>query len=132
MATRIEAITAYRPRIKLGKRVEMDELVAFIARSTGLNEGTIRQVLIELRDAALFYLLQGHSVGMEGLGTYTPTIALNGTFGVGHRADMKLKNGMNAPGAFSGPIINRGNIGKTGDELVAMWNEEHPNNLATP
>ncbi len=42
--------------------------------------------------------------------------ALNGTFGVGHRADMKLKNGMNAPGAFSGPIINRGNIGKTGAE----------------
>ena len=126
MASKIQAINTYRPKIQRGKRAGTDELVAFIARSTGLNEGTISQVLIELRDATLFYNLQGQPVYLEGLGTYTPKVDLDGTFGVGHRADMKLKNGLNSPGAFSGEIINRENIGKVGDDLVAMWNEDHP------
>lgn len=131
MADKIKAIGTYRPRIDYGKRAGMDELVDFIARSTGLNEGTIRQVLIELRDATLYHMLQGQPVYLEGLGTYSPKIALDGKFGVGHRADMKLKNGLNAPGAFKGEIINRENIGKTSDELVAKWNEEHPDDPIT-
>ena len=90
----------YRPRIDLGKRPGMDDLVDFIARSTGLNESGVRQVLLELRDAVLFFNRRGQSVKLEGLGTYTPTIQLDGTFGVGHRADVALKNGMNVGGEF--------------------------------
>ena len=30
------------------------------------------------------------------------------------------------PGIFTGTIINRENIGKTSEELVAKWNEENP------
>ena len=126
MASRIKAISEYRPRIALGKRVEMDEQVKFIARSTGLNESTIRQVLIELRDTVVFFSLSGRPVKLEGLGTYTPTIDLEGEFGVGHRADTKLKKAFNAPGEFQGDIENRDSIGKTSDELVARWNEEYP------
>jgi 2-C-methyl-D-erythritol 4-phosphate cytidylyltransferase len=33
--------------------------------------------------------------------------------------------------AFSGEITNRENIGKSGDELVARWNEAHPDDLIT-
>jgi len=117
MASRIKAINAYRPRIVLGKRVEMDEQVRFIARSTGLNESTIRQVLIEARDTVVFFNLAGRPVKLEGLGTYTPTIDLAGEFSVGHRADTHLKNAFNAPGDFQGEIENRENIGVTGDEL---------------
>lgn len=62
MASRIKAITTYTPRIKLGKRAGMSDLVEFIARSTGLNESTIRQVLFELRDATVFFNLRGEPV----------------------------------------------------------------------
>lgn len=126
MANRIKAINAYMPDIKLGKRAEMDDLVKFISRSTGLNESTIRQVLIELRDAVVFYNLRGEPVQLEGLGTYTPKVDLSGELGIGHRADNYLKNQLNMTGAFKGEILNRENIGKTGDELVGMWNAEHP------
>ncbi len=129
MANRIKAITAYGPRVKLGKRAEMEDLVSFIARSTGLNESGVRQVLLELRDAVLFFTLRGQPVKLEGLGTYTPKISLDGTFGIGHRADIRLKNGLNQPGAFKGEIENSKNIGKTGDELIALWNAEHPDDL---
>lgn len=40
--------------------------------------------------------------------------------------DNALVNGLNVPGVFTGKIINRENIGKSGDELVAMWNETYP------
>ena len=116
----------YRPRIDLGKRPGMDDLVDFIARSTGLNESGVRQVLLELRDAVLFFNRRGQSVKLEGLGTYTPTIQLDGAFGVGHRADVALKNGMNGGGEFKGDITGRENIAKSSDELVAMWNAAHP------
>jgi hypothetical protein len=126
MATRIQAINALRPKIKLGKRAGTEDLVQYMARSTGLNESGVRQVLLELRDTTLFFALRGQPVYLEGLGTYTPTIGVDGEIGVGHRADVKIKNGLNARGAFKGDVINAENIGKTGDELVALWNAAHP------
>lgn len=62
MADRIQAINAHRPRIKLGRTTNMDELVAFIARSTGLNESGRRQVLLELRDAVIYFNRQGRTM----------------------------------------------------------------------
>lgn len=129
MTSRIKAINAYRPRIKLKGTVGNDDLVEFIARSTGLNESGVSQVLLELRDATLFFTRRGNSVKIQGLGTYTPTIDLEGTLKMSHRADMDLKNGLNAQGKFSGDILNQDNIGKTGDELVAMWDADHPDDL---
>ncbi len=42
MASKIQAINAYCPRVKLGRTASNDELVEFIARSTGLNESGVR------------------------------------------------------------------------------------------
>lgn len=126
MTSRIKAINAYAPKIKLGRRATTEDLVEFIARSTGLNESGVRQVLLELRDTVLFFNLRGQPVQLEGLGTYTPKISLDGTMGVGHRADNALKQGLNKPGAFKGEINNRDNIGKSSDDLVVLWDAEHP------
>ncbi len=126
MTSRIAAINAYRPRIKLGRTAGNDELVEFIARSTGLNESGVRQVLLELRDAVISFNRQGRAVKLEGLGTYSPTVDLAGVFSVGHRADNALKNALNAGDGFRGEILNRENIGQTGDDLAARWNTEHP------
>jgi hypothetical protein len=131
MASRIEAIQAYRPKIELGKRADLGDLVDVIAARTGLNEGDVRQVLTELRDAVVFFNRRGEPVKVAGLGTYTPTIQLDGTLGVGHRADMEIKRQLNVPGEFDGDIENRKNIGKTSDDLVAMWNEDHPDDPVT-
>ncbi len=127
MAKQIQAVGAYRPQVSLGKRAEMNDIVDFIARSTGLNESSIRQVLLELRDATVFFGARGQTVQLEGLGTYTPSVDLDGTINMGYRADVYVKNHLNAPGAFKGEIANRESIGKTAADLVARWNAEHPN-----
>ena len=129
MASKIKAINAYCPRVELGKTAQLDELVSYLADRTGLNEGEIRMVMIELRDAIVFFNRTGRSVKLEGLGTYAPKIGLDGVLGVSHLLDKRIKNELNAPGTFSGTIAKRGNIGKTSDELVALWNEEHPDDL---
>jgi hypothetical protein len=75
----------------------------------------------------IFYNLQGQGAKIEGLGTYLPKVGLDGTFDVSHRLDKAIENGLNVPGAFSGDIENWENVGKTADDLVALWNEAHPN-----
>jgi hypothetical protein len=127
MASRITAINSYRPRIKLGETVQKGELVRYLSDRTGLNEGEVSLVLAELRDTLIFFSRAGRGVKMEGLGSYLPSIDLAGTITIDHRLDPAIKEGLNAGRKFAGTIDNRQNIGKTSEELVALWNSEHPN-----
>ena len=69
------------------------------------------------------------AVRLEGLGTFTPGIDLEGKISINHRPDVALTNALNTPGFFEGDIIHRDNIGKQMDDLVGLWNEEHPEDL---
>ena len=67
-------------------------------------------IICPLPPSLVFFNLRGRPVKLEGLGTYTPTIDLDGVIKVGHRADVGLKKRLNAPGEFCGEIENKGNI----------------------
>jgi hypothetical protein len=127
----MKAVGTYMPRIVRGPAVERDELVEFIARSTGLNESGVQQVLLELRDAVLYHTRRGRAVKLGGLGVYYPSIKLDGTLQIIHRIDNYLKKRFNMPGLFEGEIANSENIGKLVEELVAIWNEAHPDDPIT-
>ena len=131
MASKITAINAYRPRVEAGNTVQKQELVRQLARATGLNEGTTDLSMKELRDIIIESLRAGRGVKVEGLGTWLPNIDLAGEFDVQYRMDTFLKSELNVQGIFSDTILNRENIGKTSDELVAKWNTEHPTDLVT-
>jgi len=126
MAELIHAIRAYTPRLKTTRRASMKEVVNFMAGRTGLNKGAIAMVLYELKDTLTFFHLSGRGVHLEGLGTYSPKIDLNGVITLTHRLDRELKAELNKPNAYEGEIANRDMIGKTSDDLVARWNEDHP------
>jgi len=59
---------------------------------------------------------------------FTPSIDLQGNLNINVRVDKRMFAALNAPGAFTGSIKNGANIGKTSQELAALWNAEHPNN----
>jgi len=126
VADKIKAIKAYTPKLRQKETVQMQRLVEFIAARTNFNEGAVINVLTELRDAVLFFGLSAQAVKFKGLGTFTPTIDLDGTIDVSYRADKWLKNKLNAPDALQGKIENLEMIGKTAAELVERWNIEHP------
>jgi len=126
MAPKIKAIGAYRPRIDQGKTAQKPELLRAASRATGLVEGTFDLSIRELRDQIIEFCRAGRAVKIDGLGTWTPNLKMDGSFDIQYRADNALVNGLNMPGVFSGEIINAENIGKSGEELVAMWNEAYP------
>ena len=131
MAPRIKAVNAYRPRIEQGNTVQKPELVRAFSRSTGLVEGSIDQAIKELRDQVIEFCRSGRAVKVDGLGTFTPTIDLDGYFAIAFRADPAMSYGLNIPGIFSGTIVSREFIGMTSDELVAKWNAEHTDDKVT-
>lgn len=126
MADKLKAIGAYRPRIKLGRMIQMDQLEPYIVARTSLNEGELHNVLRELCDAVIYFGLDGRSVKLEYLGVYTPKIALNGKLSIAHRLNNSLKRRLNDEGKFKGDVINNDMVGKSVDDLIARWNEEHP------
>jgi hypothetical protein len=126
MTKRINAIKALMPQIELNQTVKVDEIANYISRGTNLNPAEIRFVLQELKDALLFFTRAGQPVKLDGLGTFSPGIRLNGEFTINVRVDRELVNGLNRPEAFKGRIRNRDNIGRSGDQLVAEWDRANP------
>ncbi len=131
MANLLQAINAYRPKLVLGKTVQMKQLVEFISSRTGLNKGEIQIALSELSETVTFFNKQGQGVKLEGLGTYLPSIDTKGNISISHRLDTSIKNALNAHGAYLGDIKNRENIGKTNEEFIQMWNTDHPDDLVS-
>jgi hypothetical protein len=125
MAQKILAVNAYRPRIQQGNTVQKPEFLRAVSRATGLVEGTVDLTIKELRDQVIEFCRTGRAVKVEGLGTFTPSIDLDGNISLSFRADSVFASGLNVPGIFTGTILNRENIGKQSAELIAMWNEEH-------
>lgn len=129
MASRIQAINTYRPRIDQGNTVQKGEYTRILARATTLNEGTVDSVIKETRDLIIQFCREGRAIKIDGIGVFTPTIGLDGTFDISVRPDNALAEGLNAPKTFTGTLINSENIGKTAEELVALWNAAHTDEL---
>ena len=126
MSHQLKAINAYRPRLDKGNTVQQPELIRLMAKGTGLLEGIVDHTVDELRDKIIFYCSLGHAVKVEGLGIWTPAISLDGKISINYRPDPAFIFQLNSPGIFTGKIINRENIGKTVEDLIAQWNENYP------
>ncbi|HEY4721516.1 MAG TPA: hypothetical protein VII92_06690 [Anaerolineae bacterium] len=129
MAKLIQAIGAYGPRVELTHTVQTRQLAEYISGRSSLNRGEIEGNLRELCEAIIFFARQGSAVKLEGVGTFTPSIDLEGTFDVGFRLDTAIDGALNVPGAFTGEVTNRENVGKSAADLKALWNADHPTDL---
>ena len=126
MARRITVLRKYRPEIKRESTRQTPQLVEDIAGGTGLTEGEIRYVVYELRDAMLSAHRHGQAVKIDGLGTFTPTVHLNGDLDILFRPEPDMLRRLNDRTRFYAKISNRANIGKSAADLVSQWNAEHP------
>ncbi|MFH1634625.1 MAG: hypothetical protein ABIG63_11550 [Chloroflexota bacterium] len=128
MTSGIKAIKALQASIEPERTAEMRDIVEFMQRRTGLNEGEIWLLLMELRDALVFFARHGQATKVPGIGTFTPTLRADGDFHITFRPAVELKRALNS-GDFYGRIKNKPNRGKSAAELVALWNELHPDDL---
>src|SRR5512142_2354846 len=129
MASRISVLNHYRPQIEYGETADWREVAEYIASHTGLGKADILRVLLELQGAIIYFLLRGRGVNLEGLGTYLPNINYQGVFDVAYRLDRSVKKALNVKWFFKGRIRNKKNIGKSADEVFALWDQEHPEDV---
>jgi predicted histone-like DNA-binding protein len=127
MATKLQAIAQYLPRIIRKETAGIQDVAKLIAGRTSINRGSVKQALDELLAVLAYHLSKGNSVSLPGLGTFSSSVKLNGKFKVNVRVDRELVGELNNEfNGFTGEIVNREMIGKTADELVTIWNTEHP------
>jgi hypothetical protein len=86
-------------------------------------------VLQEMNEAILYFNCQGTPVKLPGVGTFSPSIGRRGTKRINLQNDPELKNGINAPGAYTGKIQNKGRIGMDDQGYKDLWDPDNPDNL---
>ena len=126
MAKIVQAVNVYGPKVELNPTAQLDQVADWMAMRTGLNKSEVIMVLQELNEVILYFAGNGTPVKLPGVGTFTPSINRRGKFKLGYRADTNLKNGLNAPGAFTGQVRNRDRIGLDDNGYKALWDADHP------
>jgi hypothetical protein len=125
MANRIKAIKALCPRLDLDTTASEERFMELITHRTTLSPGVVRNVQESEVETVIGLLLEGRSI-RAGIATYSPSIDLNGKLTVNVRVDTRILHALNAKGAYRGRIVNAENIGKKVEDLIAFWNEAHP------
>ena len=81
MAKRIQAITAYRPRIDQGKAADEERYMELITQRTTLSSGVVKNVQDSEVESLIGLLLDGRPVH-TGTAIYTLSIGLDGEYEV--------------------------------------------------
>ena len=124
MAKKIQAWAAYGPKITLGDAMKKEELIENIIAATNQSRGSVLAVLSELDVQIEAGLKAGRIVQLPNGTHFEPIGKKDGSVDIGVRVNPDLDKKVNA--GFRGTWVNSGNIGKTEAEIVALWNEEHP------
>jgi nucleoid DNA-binding protein len=126
MATLIEAVNAYRPRVVQKETIGMELLAERLARGSLFSESIARMVLTDLQAELRNGLRQGNPVRLPGIGRFAMHLRLDGQMRPSMSVDRSLRIALRDLDAFRGDIQGRENIGLSSREIVARWNEEHP------
>ena len=125
MATRIEALRDFGPRLKHNKTLDDRDLAQWVAMRTSMNPNVITLALLELKAAIIYHALQGTPLKLAGLFRVAPTIDRHGNIKLNLRVDADLKDTINNIKHYTGEIQNRANIGMTDEEMKALWDAVH-------
>ena len=128
MAKLIQAIATYSPRIDLMEAADPNRFMELITQRTTLSTGVVKNVQESEVETLAGLLREGRPVH-TGIAIFTPTIDMKGNLSVSVRVDKRILSTLNIPGSFTGRVNNSGNIGKTTQEIAALWNSENPDNL---
>jgi len=126
MADEVKAIRAYSPRVVQGNMVDVEDVADYIEGRTSLNGGAVVNMLWEFRKALTVFALSGRPVKLKGMGVFSPRMNKDGVVGLNFRMDPWLKSELNVKGKFKGKVVNSDMLGKSVDEMIERWNDEHP------
>ncbi len=124
MAKNIQVWSAYGPRITLADPMTKDEVIDNIVSATNQSRGSVLAVLAELDVQLASGLRAGRIVHLPNGTHFEPVGKKDGSVDIKVRVNPALDKEVNA--GFRGKWVNRENVGKTEAELIAIWNQNRP------
>ena len=131
MATFIEAYRDFGPRLELNTTATLEDIAELMSMRIGLNAPQVLQALREIGEVIVYLNRQGTPVNLPGVGIFRPSIARDGELRINFRTAPLLRDRINSPNAYRGPIVNREHIGVDDATLKALWDAEHPDDPLT-
>jgi len=127
MAKKIQAWAALGPKIALGDPMTPDEIIENIIASTNQSKGSVLAMLAELDVQIESGLKAGRIVRLPNGTHYEPVGKKDGSVDIAVRVSPEVDKKVNA--GFRGKWLNAENKGKSEVEIIALWNEAHPDDL---
>ena len=127
MAKKIQAWSEFRPRLEPVAPMTNKELIENIIAATNQSRGSVQAVLSELDVQIENALKSGRIIHLPNGTHFKPTGKKDGSVDIDVRVNPELDKNVNA--GFRGKWINSANIGKSEEEMIAIWNEAHPDDL---
>ena len=127
MAKPIQAWTEFGPRLEPVAPMTAEEIIENIVAATNQSKGSVLAMLAELDVQSESGLKAGRIVQMPNGTHYRPVGKSDGSVDISVRVNPDLDKQVNS--GFRGQWRNAENIGKTEAEIVALWNQKHPDDL---
>ena len=127
MAKKIQAWTEFGPRLEPVAPMTAEEIIENIVAATNQGKGSVLAMLAELDVQSESGLKAGRIVQMPNGTHYRPVGKSDGSIDIGVRVNPDLDKHVNSD--FRGKWRNAENIGKTEAEIIALWNQKHPDDL---
>jgi len=126
MATLLQAIATYRPRIVNSRTMELAELADHLSVGTLVTAPIARMVLEELGRHALLQGRSGIKIRLPGIGLISQDLRMDGTPFPLIRLDKDLRSGLADRNAFHADIKRSEMIGVPLAAYKARWDADHP------
>ncbi len=124
MAKKIQAWTAFGPRLAPATPLSNDELVEQLTEGSNESMSSVLAVLSAMDRAMEQALKAGRIVKLPNGTHFKPTGKRDGSVDINVRVNPDLKKRVNTE--FRGKWRNAEHIGKAEDEIFALWNAAHP------
>jgi len=86
MATLIQAIVRFGPRLGRRPKASAQQLAKRVALAAGMRPSIVTRVLMELEEAIVGYGRSGVAVDLPTMGTFAPTLAGDGEIRLCHQS----------------------------------------------
>lgn len=126
MASLLAALSAYRPRLVARRTIGPEELAERLAREAGVSTDAALRLLRELGAEIRAALEEGDAVSLPGLARFRLAVRLDGRVRPVLGADPGLRRELRSLDDYRGEVRHRENVGLALEEVVALWNEAHP------
>ena len=124
MATKIQAWVEFGPRLEPTDPITAEGMIERIVNASNQSRGSVKAILDELDVQTEIALKEGHIVQLPNGTHFKPSGHKDGSIDVNVRVNPRVVKNLNT--GFRGQWRNAENIGKTEAQIIALWNDVHP------